>query len=372
MIQARLEPTSQLMDDFARATGVTGNSPPRRYLWTDAHAVCNWLALERELADPSYLDLAVSLVAQVHEVLGRHRPDDARSGWISGLSESEGAQHPTSGGLRIGKPRPERRAADPSDEQAEWQQDGQYYHYLTRWQHALYRMALRTGEADYLRWAVELALAAHQSFRARSGPPRLYWKMSIDLRYPLVASSGHHDPLDGLISSLVLRSGREDQQLDRVIADLGGLCRGRDWITDDSLGIGGLMFDACRLAQLQQTSPDPGLADLLTEILNAVSTGLFRFIRSDTLRLPANYRLAFRELGLAIGLWGFEVIEECQPDSRALSALAAIRPYLGVRELIEEFWLQPLHQSGPTWVDHQDINSVMLATSLTRAAFLTI
>jgi hypothetical protein len=372
MIEARSTQASLLMDDFARRTGVTGHSPPRRYLWTDAHAVCNWLALERELADPRYLDLAVKLVAQVHDVLGRHRADDARSGWISGMSESQGAQHPTGGGLRIGKPRPERRATDPSDEQAEWDQDGQYYHYLTRWQHALYKMAVRTDQTDYLRWAVELALAAHQGFRARSDPPRLYWKMSIDLSYPLVASSGHHDPLDGLISSLVLRASRNDPDLDRVVADLGELCRGRSWLTDDPLGIGGLLFDACRLAQLQQTSADPLLAGLLAEILDAAVTGLSHFVSSDTLRLSPDYRLAFRELGLAIGLWGLPVIQESRPDRHTQRALAAIRPYQAVGELIEEFWLQPQNQSGPTWIDHQDINSVMLATSLTRNDFLRI
>src|SRR4051812_31707575 len=90
-----------LMEDFALDTGVTGQSPPRRYLWTDAFAVCNFLGLQRRTGEDRYLDLAIELVRQVHHVLGRHRADDSRIGWISGLSEAEGEQHPTVGGLRI-------------------------------------------------------------------------------------------------------------------------------------------------------------------------------------------------------------------------------------------------------------------------------
>ena len=86
MVDARAQQASRLMDAFARDSGIIGDGSPRRYLWTDAHAVCNWLALERRSGDPHYLDLAVALVAQVHDVLGRHRPEDARSGWISGLT----------------------------------------------------------------------------------------------------------------------------------------------------------------------------------------------------------------------------------------------------------------------------------------------
>jgi len=40
-----------LMEQFAALTGVTGERPPRRYLWTDAFAACNFLALgQPELA----------------------------------------------------------------------------------------------------------------------------------------------------------------------------------------------------------------------------------------------------------------------------------------------------------------------------------
>src|SRR5689334_1137240 len=99
---AAVEAALQLMTGFAERTGLSGDRPPQRYLWTDAHAVCNFLALARVTGDDRYVGLARRLVAQVHETLGRHRPDDARRGWLSGLSEAEGAAHPTRGGLRIG------------------------------------------------------------------------------------------------------------------------------------------------------------------------------------------------------------------------------------------------------------------------------
>jgi hypothetical protein len=93
-----------LMEDFATSTGLSGEKTPCRYVWTDAFAVCNFLSLHRATAAQRYLDLACALVGQVHNILGRHRLDDTRQGWISGLPEEEGRQHPTVGGLRIGKP----------------------------------------------------------------------------------------------------------------------------------------------------------------------------------------------------------------------------------------------------------------------------
>ena len=97
----------RIMLDFARRTGLlSSESPPLRYLWTDAFAVCNFLGLFVEHGDEEALQLARRLVDQTHHVLGRHRPDDPRRGWISGLPEEQGEAHPTSGGLVIGKPLP--------------------------------------------------------------------------------------------------------------------------------------------------------------------------------------------------------------------------------------------------------------------------
>ena len=93
----------EIMTEFANLTGLsTAEKVPGRYLWTDAFAVCNFLELYRQTDEEKYKHLALRLVEQVHNILGRHREDDPRTGWISGLDEQEGKMHPTKGGLRIG------------------------------------------------------------------------------------------------------------------------------------------------------------------------------------------------------------------------------------------------------------------------------
>ena len=48
-----------IMSDFADSTGLTNDSPgPRRYLWTDAFAVCNYLELYCQTGDMEDLQLA--------------------------------------------------------------------------------------------------------------------------------------------------------------------------------------------------------------------------------------------------------------------------------------------------------------------------
>jgi hypothetical protein len=362
----------RLMLEFAASTGLTGDRAPRRYLWTDAHAVCNFLGLAAATGDKAFRRLAVTLVDQVHHVLGRHREDDVRSGWISGVDEAEGQQHPTRGGLRIGKRLPERRRDESHNPNAEWDQDGQYYHYLTKWIHALLQMAGATGDRRYLLWARELAVAAHEGFRASSGSPRLFWKMSIDLSYPLVASSGLHDPLDGLVTALTLKAADpENGALDRLINDLRGLCRGRRWETDDPLGIGGLLFDAGRLSQL------PGLVrhdneELLTAVLEGAETGLEVFEQSPTLQQPGTFRLAFRELGLSIGLHAADLIARSDLPDRLENLIDRLQAHRKFGISIERFWSDPARQANATWEEHRDINTVMLATSLAPDGLLVL
>ena len=207
----------EIMMEFAGETGLSpARKSPRRYLWTDAFGVCNFLGLYDQTGEETYLDLALQLVDQVHQTLGRHREDDSRTGWISGLDEEQGRKHPTRGGLRIGKELNERKPRDPLDERLEWDRDGQYYHYLTKWMHALNRVSRVTGDLTYHAWAIELAKTAHAKFVYASfpgGPKRMYWKMSIDLSRPLVPSMGHHDPLDGFVTYSELQAtadrGRE-------------------------------------------------------------------------------------------------------------------------------------------------------------------
>ncbi|NOX80675.1 MAG: hypothetical protein GXP57_06250 [Deltaproteobacteria bacterium] len=385
----KLSTVRQLMLEFAEITGLSPTaSSPKRYLWTDAFGVCNFLELYRQTGEGRYLDLAVALVEQVHAILGRHRDDDARTGWISGLDEETGKQHPTRGGLRIGKKLPERDPSEPYDEQQEWDRDGQYYHYLTKWMHALSRLSRVTGEKIYNQWALELAQTAHARFTYVSpldGRKRMYWKMSIDLGRPQVTAMGQHDPLDGLITYHELRvtAGGQDKSaspdLQDEIRDMAGICRGLAWETDDSLGIGGLLFDACRTAQMIEHD-FTHLASLPEKLLKAALTGLQTFVRTNTLNLPAAYRLAFRELGLTIGMHGVGRINALLEEKTDLGRkhpllveyIEMLLQYSPIIGLIEDFWLDPGQRSAASWRDHREINMVMLATSLLPDGFLSL
>ncbi len=379
----------KIMTEFARVTGLSPeSSAPRRYLWTDAFAVCNFLGLYQETGREEFKDLALGLVDQVHSVLGRHRHDDPRTGWISGLDDQEGRLHPTREGLRIGKQLKERRPSDPLNERLEWDRDGQYYHYLTKWMHALNRITRVTGDFTYNRWAIELARTAHAKFvyKPSSGRrKRMYWKMSIDLSYPLVPSMGLHDPLDGLVtySQLQATAAEDPEQstaaLRAEIADMADICEGKSWATDDPLGVGGLLSDAFRVAQLIVKGHFT-LPGLLAILLDASLVGLEAFVREDSLKLPADYRLAFRELGLSIGLGVVErlpgLVERMEhtfsKEHELKMRMNALKQYETLKEVIEEFWLQPEYQEAESWVAHRDINMVMLATSLSPDGYLTL
>ena len=259
MPQERQRIAVELLLRFAERTGLTGSGAPRRYLWTDAFAVCSFLGLTRVTGDGRYEGLALRLVDRVHHTLGRHRLDDPRTGWISGLSTREGEAHPTRGGLRIGKELPERRPGDLVNDRLEWERDGQYFHYLTKWMHALDQVTRATGQAAFNQWARELAETAHGAFThaKRGAGLRMYWKMSIDLSRPLVPFMGQHDPLDGYVTCLQLRATASASSapapspaLEAETARFRSMIDGRDLATADPLGIGGLLADAYRLEQL--------------------------------------------------------------------------------------------------------------------------
>jgi hypothetical protein len=377
----------KIMTEFARLTGLSpADNMPRRYLWTDAFAVCNFLGLYQETGGEEFKDLAQQLVDQVHSVLGRHRHDDLRTGWISGLEEEDGRLHPTKGGLRIGKPLKERGLREPFNERLEWDRDGQYYHYLTKWMHALNRLTNVTGDFTYNRWAIELARTAHTKFTyapSSGSQKRMYWKLSIDLSYPLVPSMGLHDPLDGLLTySQLQATAAEDPEpstgdLRAEIFDLTNMCEGKSWATDDPLGIGGLLSDAFRVAQLMVKGYLPRTG-LLGTLLDASRVGLEAFAQENSLNFPAEYRLAFRELGLSIGLGMLEGLpglvernEHTFAEGHNLRGrMNTLKPYEALKEGIEKFWLQKGNQEAESWIAHRDINMVMLATSLSPDGYL--
>lgn len=387
MPKSQIQQAAVLMDDFAVRSGLDGDRPGRRYLWTDAFAVCNFLGLAKDTGERRYRDLALRLAGQVHHTLGRHRQDDRRHGWISGLAEGEGEAHPTQGGVRIGKALPERDPGAPFDERMEWDRDGQYFHYLTKWMLALDQLSRATGESRYNLWARELAVTAHDAFTVPptgGRPARMYWKMSIDLSRPLVTSMGQHDPLDGYVTALQLQTTAaasaaptSGPDLTEIIRSYQVMANQTQWATPDTLGIGGLLVDAYRAAQLQRsgTSIDRHLVE---KLLDAALIGLRYYMASGESKAPAEYRLAFRELGLAIGLQAAERLSRLprqagvRTEEGVNSAFEALHRYLPLSQQLRDFWLDPGHRSVHSWEEHRDINEVMLATALLPDGFLEL
>ena len=137
-------------------------------------------------------------------MLGRHRDDDARTGWISGLDGARGRGAPDRGGLRIGKPLPERGPDEPlrraagvgarrpvlplSDQVDARARSGDAVDRASR-RSTSGRASSRTRRT-----------APSRTCRAGAARRRMYWKLSIDLSRPLVTSMGQHDPLDGLVT----------------------------------------------------------------------------------------------------------------------------------------------------------------------------
>ena len=381
---------ARLMSEFAERTALLSPAArdQQRYLWTDAFAVCNFLELFKRTGDQKYRRCATELIDRVHRVLGRYRDDDVRIGWISGLDERTACDHPTTGGLRIGKPFKEREPSEPIDERLEWDRDGQYFHYLTKWMHALCQAAFVTGEPAYARWAVELGEAAIKGFvrRSESKIVGVYWKMSTDLSRPLVPATGQHDALDGFITFREARHAIAKMPTDKAATDLSAaieslaaLCEHKDWTTDDPLGIGGLLFDACRLCRLD-SEQRVGDARLLEEIIDAGGNGFIAFLASHDLNRPASHRLAFRELGLAIGLRALPIIataiikEKSGVGNRPAfrQAMDLLQQHESLGEEIVGAWLLHARRPDESWQAHQNINEVMLATALIPDTFLSV
>jgi hypothetical protein len=352
MIDDRTQCAIDLMHRFALRTG-----KERRYLWTDAFAVMNYLGLARATRDQTFVERAVELIGSVHSTLGRSRVEGRLNGWLGGRSESDARAHPTAAGLRIGKPLAERGEDESFDERLEWDRDGQYFHYLTKWMQALAQTAHATGDESYLVWARELAEAAHRAFvyTIPDGSQRMYWKMSVDLSRarPLVRSMGQHDPLDGYVTYLQLAT----PALEHAVADFKGMIDTTRLATDDPLGIGGLLVNGYHLEQLGEIS------HLLQATLVAALAGLTHFVDGPELKAPTAQRLAFRELGLSIGLAAVaHMMIDAPPVLRPV--VDELDRFMTLANALEAFWLRPENQATDAWRDHVDINEVMLATTL--------
>ena len=272
-------------------------------------------------------------------------------------------------------------ADEAYDEQGEWERDGQYFHYLTKWMHALDRMAAVSGEDTYSRWAVELAKSAHRAFTytVSDGTKRMYWKMSTDLSRPLAASMGQHDALDAYVTYLQLsvtaKMFGDDAGLGEELETAAAMAETMPLATEDPLGLGGLLIDAARVTQLIAAQDMP-LRGLLRALLEAAGKGVQTYAGSETLRYPAAYRLAFRELGLCIGLHAVSLMELLNTSVLEYGVLEeqleGLQSFAALAEALELYWLDETHQRAAAWREHEDINAVMLATALLPDRFLTI
>jgi hypothetical protein len=194
---------------------------------------------------------------------------------------------------------------------------------------------------------------------------------------------GQHDPLDGYITCMQLEStarwlesAASGPTLVRAIEDYRAMSEAMDLRTTDPLGLGGLLTDAFRVVQLagEEALEDGGL---LASLLVVALDGLERYAHLGEWRQAAARRLAFRELGLAIGLAASERLQESMGVTRPVGSAAAdltavLRSYVPLGEAIESFWLDPEHRRTPTWSEHRDINEVMLATRLAPLGYLVL
>ncbi len=352
------------MDAFAGRTGLIDEQgdPARRYLWTDAFAVQAFFGLSHALREEKYRQQAIRLIDLVHEHLGKFHPRDSREGWISGLDNDSGSLQPTVAGLRIGKKLPERQEHESYNSRLEWERDGQYFHYLSRWMNTLLQAHKETKDQNYLLHARDLFLATDKFIYGIGNGLAMYWKMDTQLSSPLVPSMGAHDPLEGLLCGMSLKNAifEEDKEVETLIEKFRIMCRGKSWTTTDALGIGGLLLNAARAAELESfgmhlpASVQAG--KLFRESMNSLR-GLHGFGKDQN----PNRRLAFRECGLSLGLHVAKASENAIFDT---SASEGLTDYFYLASEIEEFWLNSEHRQAATWNDHLDINSVSLASSL--------
>lgn len=174
-------------------------------------------------------------------------------------------------------------------------------------------------------------------------------------------------------------TGTSFDSLEAEIAALDTLTGGIDWTTSDPLGLGGLLTDCHRLLELvvRGRSRDFGL---LERLLDASVDSLGGIARRQPFDAVAEDRLAFRELGLAIGLAVLpRMLPVIEREAKALDPQGTLRARLEqlaefgrLRDRIETFWRRPANRAGASWQEHRDINDVMLATSLVPDEFLSI
>lgn len=147
------------------------------------------------------------------------------------------------------------------------------------------------------------------------------------------------------------------------------------------MGIGGLLSDALRVAQLIiKPSNSFDLEILLEDLLTSALIGLESYVQNNPPDFPAVYRLAFQEMGLSIGIKGVGYLDSLIESNKdkfkehhfLRRRVEALQKYIPLGVSLENFWLKDEHRKSNTWKEHREINMVMLATSLVPCGFLGI
>ncbi len=118
--------------------------------------------------------------------------------------------------------------------------------------------------------------------------------------------------------------------------------------------------------------------ELLETLLDSSLMGLESYTNRNHVKLPADYRLAHRELGLSIGLKSVEKLQvwiEQNPglfnNKDALEfKIKNLMHYSPLSEIVDMFWLERINREAARWTAHREINMVMLATTLAPDGYL--
>eukprot|EP00397_Hematodinium_sp_SG-2012_P039452 GEMP01043075.1.p1 GENE.GEMP01043075.1~~GEMP01043075.1.p1 ORF type:complete len:345 (+),score=93.06 GEMP01043075.1:180-1214(+) len=308
----------------ATEAGPSADGKQRRYLWTDAFGVLNFITLAERTTTfrDKYLGCADKLVAAVHRCLGRPRSEQ-----FPMLPNQRGEFK----GLRIGK----LRARLETDYGMEY--DGMYWHYLDKWIFALARLARVKGELPTA--AIALIKDVHPHFCARNSintPVGMYWKMNCDLS-PIVGADRVSPTNDALTAYVMYSSVVHSSELEHECRELKQIVSNyRLRETSDPLGYGLNWWEMQWLAGGASNKSRAVMSRMVHDILNP------RHDAGD---------LAFRLYGAIIGA---KLSKDSQVISVADAALDAV---------MEVEKRRPL--GGP----HSCINKVMFATALDPLAF---
>jgi hypothetical protein len=144
-----------------------------------------------------------------------------------------------------------------------------------------------------------------------------------------------------------------------------------------------MLIDAYRLYLAHFSGFDTIM--MVENILKQALIGLRLYSDAHPFDDPAHHRLAFRELGLAIGLHSVDLLSQTHNEKKSTEfgshtqqkyrdislILEALKIYAHYTDTIESFWQDERHQKERSWLHHLDINEVMLATSLCPVGFLS-